>query len=197
MAEQSRQDQLLDLYAETASATTQFITTRSDSEKSERGTTGQWAAKDVLAQVGFWMDYMADRMGYFIRGETPPQEVDLDELFRTTFETYVNWPWDEIVAYTWRAHARLVEATEQFPDKDVAVRNSYAGIGGGPLWGEVQANGFVWPLEEFEKYYRRRGETALAEGVRAWLEPVVGEPEIIVCDLIAPADLGERRQPRL
>jgi rhodanese-related sulfurtransferase len=73
------------------------------------------------------------------------------------------------------------------------VRNSYAGLWGGPLWGEVQANGFVWPLQEFEKYYQRRGEMALAEQVRARLDPVVGEPETIVCDLIAPADLLERR----
>jgi rhodanese-related sulfurtransferase len=193
MAEQTRQDQLLHLYGETASVITQFITTRSESEKSERGTSEEWAAKDVLAQVGFWMDYMAERMGYFVRGETAPQEVDFDELFRTTFDKYVDWLWEKIVDYTWRAHARLVEATERFPDKDFAVRNSYAGIGGGPLWGEVQANGFVWPLEEFEKYYQRRGETAMAAVVRARLEPVVGEPEPIVCDLIAPADLSERR----
>jgi phage shock protein E len=193
MTEPSKRGELLHLYEETRLVTSQFITTRSESERSERGTAEVWAAKDVLAQVGFWMDYMAERMGYFIRGETAPQEVDFDELFKTTFEKYADWPWDGIVASTWRAHARLVEATEQFPDKDVAVYNSYAGLGGGPLWGEVQANGFVWPLQEFEKYYERRGETSLAEDVRARLDPVVGEPEIIVCDLIVPADLQERR----
>jgi rhodanese-related sulfurtransferase len=193
MMEQSKRDELLHRFEETRLVTTEFITTRSGPEKSERGTADEWAAKDVLAQVGFWMDYMAERMGYFIRGDTPPQEVDFDELFKTTFEKYADWPWDEIVDYTWRAHARLVEALQRFPDKELAVRNSYAGLGGGPLWGEVQANGFVWPLQEFEKYYQRRGETVRAEEVHARLAPVVGEPETIVCDLIAPADLSQRR----
>jgi hypothetical protein len=77
----------------------ELVESRTDAEKTEQGTSKQWAAKDLLAEVGFWMEYMVERMGYFERGEPAPRELDSDALNLATLETNQNRPWSEVVAY--------------------------------------------------------------------------------------------------
>jgi rhodanese-related sulfurtransferase len=51
------------------------------------------------------------------------------------------------------------------------------------------ANGFSWALEEIEKYYQCRGETARAADIHARLVAVHGEPDTVVCDLMTPEQI--------
>jgi len=190
---QSRQDELLSLFEETQSIIEEFVTTRQAAEQAQRGTQEQWAAKDLLAAVGFWMDYMVERMGYFVRSETAPKFVDFAALNVEAIAAHEDQSWPLVVAYARRSLAALVAATRQFPDRDFAMLNSYDDGPGDPLWGEVQANGFIWPLQECEKYYQHTGETERAEGIRVRLEAVIGKPVTIVADLIAPPELQQQQ----
>ena len=191
MANNPKQAELVRLFNETRLVIRAFEESRTDAEKSERGTARQWAAKDLLAEVGFWMEYMVERMGYFERGEAPPREVDFSALSLGALEKHSPETWSEVAVYVDRSLDALIAAVSRFSEEQLNANNVYGGdIPDAPLWGEIRANGFIWPLQEFEKFYVRSGDQARAETVRELLRPVVGEPETVKSDLISPTALG-------
>lgn len=184
MNENPRQAELLGQFAQTQDAITHFIATRSDHERHAQGTPEQWAAKETLGLIGFWMEYMVERMQTHARGATPPHHVDFAALNRQAFAAHVQQTWDENVTYVTGALSHLITAVQQSSATHLATLNTYGDGPGDPLWGEVQANGFIWPLQELEKYYRRSGDHELAEATRATLEAVLGKPAPLTCEVI-------------
>lgn len=190
MANNPKQAELVRLFNETRLVIRAFDESRTDAEKIERGSAKQWAAKELLAEVGFWMEYMVERMGYFERGDPAPREVDFGALSLGALERNQARPWSEVAAYVDRSLDALIAAVLRFNDKQLNANNVYGGeIPDAPLWGEIRANGFIWPLQEFEKFYLRTGDQARAGTVRDLLRPVGGEVEMVKCDLINPAAL--------
>jgi len=190
MKKNQRQAELIGYFNETRLVIKAFVESRTDAEKVERGTAKQWAAKGLLAEVGFWMEYMVERMGFFERGEPAPREVDFGALSLATLEKYQPRPWSEVVAYVEKSLNSLIATTRRFSDEQLNANNVYGGeIADAPLWGEVRANGFIWPLQEFEKFYIRTGDQRRADIARGLLRPIVGEPETIKADLISPTTL--------
>jgi rhodanese-related sulfurtransferase len=126
-------------------------------------------------------------MGYYARGAEPPREVDFDAVQLVALKVSYARSWDEVTASADRAQAELVATGAQFTDAQLEADNYYGEGPGGPLWGEVQANGFIWPLQEFEKYLRRVGAGSRADHIQALLAPVVGDEEgTIVCEYVSP-----------
>lgn len=183
--------ELLAHFDQTGEAVRAFAASRTHEEREAPNTPEDWSAKTLLAEIGFWMDYTVERMGYYARGELAPQQVDFDALNQRTQATWEPRAWDECLVYAEAQRVRLSEAVRASTDALLTMNNTYDGIEGGPFDGEIRANGFIWPMQELEKYYTRVGETASAQAIRAQLAPVVGEEEpAIVCDLIAPADMA-------
>jgi rhodanese-related sulfurtransferase len=193
MVSTGRQESLLAEFEQARAAIREFIASRSERERTANGTPDQWSASELLTAIGFWMDYMVERMEYFQRGETPPAEVDFGGVQAQALAEQAAWTWEQRAASFERAMAALMDEVRRFDDTQLEALNVYGEEPGGPLWGEVQANGFIWPLQELEKYYGRVGEPQRAARVRALLVPVTGEPERIVCDLTAPETLGTSR----
>jgi rhodanese-related sulfurtransferase len=135
------------------------------------------------------MDYMVERIAFYQRGETPPREVDFGAVEAQALQASAERSWSERVDDVRRAWMGLMATVEQSSEALLETDNVYGDGPGDPLWGEVQANGFTWPLQELEKYLRRVGEVERAERIRALLVPVVGEPERIVCELVSPDQL--------
>jgi rhodanese-related sulfurtransferase len=190
MADQSKRDELLAQFGQTGDVIRDFVASRTADQRNEQGTHDLWAAKDVLALVAFWMDYTVERMGFYARGTEPPREVDFDAVQAAALKASYGRSWKETAADTDRARAELVATVGQFTDTQLEADNYYGEGPGGPLWGEVQANGFIWPLQELEKYLRRVGEGAQADHIQALLAPVIGEEEeTIVCEHVAPETL--------
>ena len=185
----SHQTDLLALFAETQRVLDDFLASRSEEERSARGTPQVWAAKDLLALIGFWMTYNVDRLNVYANGDIPPSQVDFSALNRAAFEANAGHSWDEVAHATQEALAGLAQTVQRSSDELLTTVNHYEDIPDDLVWEEVRANGFIWPLQELEKYYLRAGDTERAEAIRALLVPVVGEPEVISCDLIAPQAL--------
>jgi rhodanese-related sulfurtransferase len=185
----SHQTDLLALFDQTQRVLDDFLASRSEEERTARGTPQTWAAKDLLALIGFWMVYNVDRLNFYARGETPPWQVDFSALNREAYEANAGRPWEEVAQATQAALAMLTQTVQHSSDELLTTINRYEDIPDDLVWEEVRANGFIWPLQELEKYYARTGETEQAAAIRALLVPVVGQPEIISCDLIAPEAL--------
>lgn len=192
MVDTSRRDGLLALFEQTRTVLAEFVARRSEQERSASGTPDGWSAAQVLTVNGFWMDYMVERMEYYARGETPPRGVDFGGVQDQALAAQAGWSWDERVAACERALDGLMAEVRRFTDAQLEMNNTYGDDPGGPLWGEVRANGFICPLEEVEKYERRVGEQERADAIRRLLVPVVGEEEEeerIVVDLTTPEAL--------
>ncbi len=181
---------LLAAFAQTGEVLDEFLTSRGSDERNDPGgRSDDYSAKELVALTGFWMRYMVERMGFYARGEEPPREVDFDALNRNEFLRQASLSWDEVVAATRADLAALVAAVKQSSEAFLRTPNYYGDYPPGPIEGEILANGFTWALQEIEKFYQRRGETAHAADIRARLNAVNGEPETIICDLMTPEQI--------
>ncbi|MGO8948753.1 MAG: rhodanese-like domain-containing protein [Ktedonobacterales bacterium] len=192
MTSTERQKRLLEEFEQARTAIREFITSRSERERTVLSTAipDQWSAGELLTAIGFWMDYMVERMEYFRRGETPPAHVDFGAVQAGALTEQAHWAWEQRVLAFERANAALIDEVCLFDDEHLAAHNAYGDDPGDELSGEVEANGCIWPLQELDKYYKQTGEPDRAARVRALLVSVTGEPDRVVCDLTSPETLA-------
>jgi phage shock protein E len=189
MSEGIRRDDLVTRFRQTGAVIEEFVAGRTPEEQRAKSTPEGWSVGDLLTAIAFWMDYTVERIAFYQRGEAPPREVDFGGVQERAIRAAAGEAWGERVGQARRALAGLTATVEGCSDAVLEAENTYGEGPGGPLSGEVQANGFIWPLQELEKYLRRRGEAGFAERIGALLTPVVGEPELIVCALVEAAEL--------
>ncbi|HEY1390537.1 MAG TPA: rhodanese-like domain-containing protein, partial [Ktedonobacterales bacterium] len=186
----ARKAELLAAFAQTGETLDDFLASRSADERADAGgRKDDYSAKELVALTGFWMRYMVERMGFYARGEEPPREVDFDALNRDELLRQASLSWDEVAQATRDDLAALVAAVEQSSEAFLRTPNYYGDYPPGPIEGEIMANGFSWAMQEIEKYYQRRGETARAADIHARLVAVHGEPDTVVCDLMTPEQI--------
>jgi rhodanese-related sulfurtransferase len=188
MTSTDRQKRLLEEFEQARTVIREFITSRSERERTVGSTDmpDQWSAGELLTATGFWMDYMVERMEYFRRGETPPAHVDFGAVQARALTEQAEWAWDQRVLAFEHANAALMDEVRLFDDERLAALNVYGDDPGDELSGEVEANGFIWPLQELVKYCERTGELDRAARVRALLVSVTGEPDRVACELTPP-----------
>lgn len=174
---------LLALFAQCRAAVRAFAANRSAHER---------PAQDLLTLIGYWMDYNVERLGYFTRGELPPRDVDFDALTKAALAMNTHRTWGGSLAYAELGFERLAAAVASSPDAILLATNTYSEDVGGPAWGEVRANGFIWPIQEMEKYYLAHDEPALAAALHAELAAELGEDTPIIVDLAPPESIGEQ-----
>jgi phage shock protein E len=182
-------DMLLALFAQTHTLIHEFADARSADERAERGDK-RWSAAGLLSACGAWMDYSADRIGYFQRGEAAPRWVDFDAVNVAAIAAAEERSWEEILAGVDAAQARLSATVAASPPELLEATNTYGDGPGGPLWGETRANGFIWPAQEMQRYERSHGRADRAAALQAALTPVIGAPA--ECERISPAALAEK-----
>jgi rhodanese-related sulfurtransferase len=187
--------QLLDEFRQTSKVLMDFVISRSPSERAAPSNPEAWSARDVITLIGFWMTFTTDRMAYFVRGTSAPRDVDFDALNRQALVGVDARAWDKVVVGTMQAFTWLVKAVGDVDDAVLLLPNGYGDGPDEPLWREVRDHGCIWPLQQMETYCRRHGDDARADAIHATLVAVTGEPEVIVCDLIAPQAVGQLRIP--
>ncbi len=187
----THQAELLANFALTRTALDDFIASRSLAEREATRVGAEWTASELLGLIGLWMDYTVERLATYARGEEPSRDVDFDALNQRTLEVYASHhdvAWTVAVISATAALARLTAAVQASDEVLLTTYNFYGDeADGGPFFGEIQANGFTWPMQELEKYYRRIGDERRARAIRAALTQVFSEGEpAIVCALTEP-----------
>ena len=182
-------DMLLSLFAQTRTLVDEFAGARSADERAERGDK-RWSAAGLLSACGAWMDYSTDRIGYFQRSETAPRWVDFDAVNVAAIAAAEDRSWEQILAGVDAAQARLSVAVASSPPELLEATNMYQDWPGGPLWGETRANGFIWPVQEIQRYERSHGRADRVAALQAALTPVIGAPA--ECEHITPENLASQ-----
>lgn len=184
-----RREELVGQFRQTRELLHAFIGSADEHDREAPGGGDPWTWKELLAVTGMWMDYSVDRLRYYERGERPPTEVDFEALNRQTVAEAAKRSWDDVVSGVYASLDGLTEAVANTTEEAINAHNAYFDWPGGPYFGEVQANGFTWPLQEMEKYLTRADRIALAERVRVALTPVIGARA--KCDLVESQALAE------
>ncbi|HZC05291.1 MAG TPA: rhodanese-like domain-containing protein [Ktedonobacterales bacterium] len=184
MATNTLRDHLLTLFEQTRDDVAAFAASRHDHDR---------ASHDLIALIGFWMEYNVERIGCFARGETPPRDVDFDALTRAALTENAYRSWAGAIAYTDAAFDHFIATVAASPESLLLANNSYGDDPGGPCWEEIRANGFTWPLQEMEKLYLASGDTERAATLRTELTRESGEEQPIVCELMEPGAVHARR----
>jgi rhodanese-related sulfurtransferase len=182
-------DMLLSLFAQTRTLVHEFADARSATERAERGDK-RWSAAGLLAACAAWMDYSADRIGYFQRGEAAPRWVDFDAVNVKAVAEAQARSWEEVLAGVDAAQDRLSATVAASPPELLEATNRYGDWPGGSLWGETRANGFIWPVQEMQRYERDHGRADRVAALQAALTPVIGAPS--ECERISPATLADK-----
>ncbi|HEX8731964.1 MAG TPA: hypothetical protein VF725_07865, partial [Ktedonobacterales bacterium] len=119
-------ERLLALFAKCRAATRDFAASRANHER---------PAQDLLALIGFWMDYNIERLGYFARGEQAPRGVDFDALTQASITINAHRTWNGSLAYAEAAFDRFSATIAASPDAVLLANNTYDDDPGGPAWG--------------------------------------------------------------
>jgi phage shock protein E len=188
----NQREKLLALFQQTQHVLQDFIEGCSEDERTELEMADQWTAKETLAAIGAWMNYTVERLGYFTRGTAPPREVDFDAVNQQALAICHTQTWDEVVVSLNQSQARLIEAVAVSSENIFHRLNAYGDGTGDEFWGEVQANGFIWPLQEIEKQELRFGRKNQASTIRTLLETVIGLP--VICTVISREQFREQQQ---
>jgi rhodanese-related sulfurtransferase len=180
---------LLPLFAQTRTLIHDFEAARTAEERAARGGP-HWSAAEVLAASGAWMDYTVERIGYFTRGETAPIGVDFEAVNVKAVAEAGDRSWEEIVVALDESLVHLTATVAASPPGLLNSYNTYGDGVGGPLWGEVRANGFTWPVQEMQRYERSHGRPDRVATLQAVLTPIIGAPT--ACQHISPAALADQ-----
>jgi rhodanese-related sulfurtransferase len=116
--------------------------------------------------------------------------VDFDAVNVAAIAAVEDRSWEEILTGVDAALARLSAVVASSPPELLEATNTYGDGPGGPLWGETRANGFIWPVQEMQRYERDHGQTDRVVALQAALTPVIGAPA--ECERITPEELASQ-----
>jgi rhodanese-related sulfurtransferase len=166
MSNNPLQKDILDLFEQSRQEISTFIAEMDTSEKEATGRPDQWSAKDTLANIAFWQTYMVERMEFYRHEKNPPREVDFDKLSADAYAASQSRSWDKVLADGNTALNNLIEAVSHFSAAQLSANNAYGDSPGGPLWGEIIANGYLVAMKSFQQFYANRNNIMQANALK-------------------------------
>ena len=133
-----------------------------EAERGAIGTLERWAAKDVAAHIGHWVQRAAEALVCAARNEEPPHYDDYLRVNDEVFMEMHDRPWTEIWANVDRAYADLSAQVQSIDEAALADPRHFAWRNDQALSGLVVGNGYSHPLAHLAQFYFDRGEAAHA-----------------------------------
>jgi len=127
-------------------------------EKSENGKLEQWSAKDIMAHIVYWKEYMVRNITATLRKESPGVRGDVDTINKEVFEANKNKSWEDILTHLERVYKSSIECVRAVPHEKMIDSNTLPWQEGRPLWRIIAGNGYMHPVTHLAEYYFRRGD---------------------------------------
>jgi len=164
--------QVLDCLEHGKRAQREYVDGLDVDQRSETGTYERWSAKDIIAHMSFWQEYLAQRVRALVEGRPMPSPVPhYEEANLACFTRFCDCPFEEVSTYWTGAVDSLVAAvnaaSEQLltgcpPDRPER-----------PLWMDVVGTAYTHSLSHMTEFYAKSGRAERAS--QLWQEwgPVV------------------------
>jgi tetratricopeptide (TPR) repeat protein len=160
-----RKTQLLDLIQRAYEQEGAFVTNLTDAERSEVGRLERWSAKDVMAHVAEWNDWLAQGLVAAARGETMPELEDFDAANAQIFEEYRHRPWSDVLERVQQVQTLLIDQIEALEEEDLEDTQRVPWQGR-PLWRLAAGTCFTHALIHLSEFYVERGDVDSATQIQ-------------------------------
>lgn len=133
-----------------------------ENEKSAIGKLEQWSAKDIMAHIIYWKEYMIRNITATMRNESPDIRGDIDTINKKVFKANKNISWEDTLVRLERAYKSAIKCVQNVPDEKLVDMNTLPWQEGRPLWIIIDGNGYEHPNIHLAEYYFRRGDNDYA-----------------------------------
>lgn len=134
----------------------------SEEEKSAIGKLEQWSAKDIMAHIIYWKEYMIRSVAATMRNESPDMRGDIDTVNEKVFKANKNISWEDMLVRLERAYKSAIKCVQNVPDEKLVDMNTLPWQEGRPLWMIIDGTGYEHPKIHLAEYYFRRGDNDYA-----------------------------------
>jgi len=131
-------------------------------EKSETGKFEQWSAKDIMAHIVYWKEYMVRNITATLLNENPDVRGDVDTINQKVFEANKDISWDDALMRLEMTYESAIKCVKSVPDEKLVDANTLPWQEGRPLWIIIDGNGYEHPIIHLTEYYFRRGDNDYA-----------------------------------
>jgi tetratricopeptide (TPR) repeat protein len=133
-----------------------------ENERATASKLDQWSAKDTLAHISSWKEYMVRNISATLRGENPEANADLGSINATIYKNNKNKSWDDIITILERVYRSSVECVKAIPHAKMIDSNTLPWQEGRPFWRIIAGNGYLHPVTHLAEYYFNRGDSNIA-----------------------------------
>ena len=110
-----------------------FIAGLSPEERSARGTSENWSAKDLIAHFNSWKMVLGEDLQALAVGKPGREPLEDDEQNAATFEKFNDLSWEEVLAFRDRASELLQNQVEMLPSSRLESEDHFPWEGSRPL----------------------------------------------------------------
>jgi tetratricopeptide (TPR) repeat protein len=138
---------------------------------SDQGTYEKWSAKDIVAHVNYWEDVRAARSIAWVRGEELEPLLQFEQANAECYERFSTSTWDDVRAYTERAHKQMTEAIRVMNEENLAGPSEESEER--KMWESLVGSAYTHKLAHYAEFYMDRGrQNEAAELWSEWAEHV-------------------------
>lgn len=152
---------MVSLLQEMFDAQQTIVLMSSRDERLASGTFDHWSLKDTLAHIVAWNDVMNMRLDMLIRGETPFDFENVDQVNADFYQMRSKLSWSAVLESSRKAYNGLVERLPSFSEVDLTDPQRFAWLNGLPLWQRILNAAYVHPLIHLAFFYNQIGQTAM------------------------------------
>jgi hypothetical protein len=157
----------LALLARSRAAERALVAGLGDAERAANGTVERWSAKDLIAHLNSWHNYLGRLLTAVIGGETPEAPgPTINEANARFFAENAAKSWETVMIESDQAIACISGLLPQIDDEDLTTRGRYAWRRGGSLGPAVVRPLYWHPMLHLAEFYAQRGNWPGLEAVR-------------------------------
>lgn len=127
-------------------------------EREAAGTPDRWAARDHVAHLAYWRQWLADRLDAELRDEPQPELESWETLNAKLFEERRHRPWPDVLADAERSHVALGACIERLTDEDLVTSGRFDWMDGRPLHDAVMGSAYEHLQLHLAQYQIERGD---------------------------------------
>jgi len=153
---------LLSLFQHAYEQEQAFVSRLSDEERSAVGAPDRWSAKDLMAHIAAWKERLVQNLEAVAQGRAPVRYQDFDRINAEDFKVHRDLPWTEVLAWSERVHAALMERIQAMSEDDLLDTGVFPWQEDRPLWRLVAGTEYIHPILHLAQYYTERGDVPRA-----------------------------------
>ena len=157
---------VVEMLEHTSEIEKEMISILPEDERSRSSTYDDWSIKDQLAHCAVWKDRLARDITVALQGITPTESENYEQVNQEIFEEFHGQSWEEVLSYSERAKAALIEAVRTISNEDLVIGEVIPSQSGRELWKVILSHGYTHPLTHYSQVHLGFGNRKYAREIQ-------------------------------